>query len=110
MNIWWNKDGYTVREEKKQQKSKILGCFIPYGHFFCQFGEVLATTEHDEAIIISDIDYSQIELRRWITLKNHMLCIYLQIVHHLNLCQFVVFSQFISHSQNDFVCSEQISH
>jgi len=33
-------------------------------HFFWQFGEVLATTEHDEAIIIAEIDYSQIELRR----------------------------------------------
>ena len=30
-----------------------------------QFGEVLATTEHEEAIIISEIDYSLIELRRW---------------------------------------------
>lgn len=29
-----------------------------------QFGEVLATTEHDEAIIIAEIDYSLIELRR----------------------------------------------
>lgn len=31
---------------------------------FRQFGEVLATTEHDEAIIISEIDYSEVELRR----------------------------------------------
>ncbi|KAI3973569.1 hypothetical protein MKW92_033295 [Papaver armeniacum] len=28
------------------------------------FGEVLATTEHDESIIIAEIDYSLIELRR----------------------------------------------
>ena len=29
-----------------------------------QFGEVLATTEHEEAILVAEIDYSQIELRR----------------------------------------------
>lgn len=29
-----------------------------------QFGEVLATTEHDEEIIIAEIDYSLMELRR----------------------------------------------
>ncbi|KAK6927241.1 Carbon-nitrogen hydrolase [Dillenia turbinata] len=29
-----------------------------------QFGEVLATTEHEEAIIISEIDYSLVEMRR----------------------------------------------
>jgi omega-amidase len=28
------------------------------------FGEIIATTEHEEAILISEIDYSQIELRR----------------------------------------------
>lgn len=28
------------------------------------FGEILATTEHDEAVIVSEIDYSQIELSR----------------------------------------------
>ncbi|XP_027081517.1 omega-amidase, chloroplastic isoform X2 [Coffea arabica] len=28
------------------------------------FGEVLATTEHEEAILVAEIDYSQIELRR----------------------------------------------
>ena len=32
--------------------------------WFQQFGEVVATTEHDEAIIISEIDYSQVDLRR----------------------------------------------
>lgn len=29
-----------------------------------QFGEVLATTEHEEAIVIAEVDYSLIELRR----------------------------------------------
>ncbi|KAH7853251.1 hypothetical protein Vadar_000536 [Vaccinium darrowii] len=29
-----------------------------------QFGEVLATTEHDEAIVVAEIDYSLIDLRR----------------------------------------------
>lgn len=29
-----------------------------------QFGEVLATTEHEEATIIAEIDYSLIEQRR----------------------------------------------
>ncbi|XP_059633193.1 omega-amidase, chloroplastic-like isoform X5 [Cornus florida] len=29
-----------------------------------QYGEVLATTEHDEAIVIAEIDYSLIDLRR----------------------------------------------
>ncbi|KAL0372213.1 UNVERIFIED_CONTAM: Omega-amidase, chloroplastic [Sesamum calycinum] len=40
--------------------------YIAWGHstLVGPFGEVLATTEHDEAIIISEIDYSQIELRR----------------------------------------------
>ncbi|KAL2489601.1 Omega-amidase [Forsythia ovata] len=40
--------------------------YVAWGHstLVGPFGEVLATTEHDEAIIISDIDYSQIELRR----------------------------------------------
>lgn len=40
--------------------------YIAWGHstLVGPFGEVLATSEHDEAIIISEIDYSQIELRR----------------------------------------------
>ncbi|KAI3454172.1 hypothetical protein Pfo_010835 [Paulownia fortunei] len=40
--------------------------YIAWGHstLVGPFGEVLATTEHDEVIIISEIDYSQIELRR----------------------------------------------
>ncbi|KAL8054398.1 hypothetical protein ABFX02_05G134900 [Erythranthe guttata] len=40
--------------------------YVAWGHstLVGPFGEVLATTEHDEAIIISEIDYSQIELRR----------------------------------------------
>ncbi|KAK4338611.1 hypothetical protein RND71_043098 [Anisodus tanguticus] len=40
--------------------------YVAWGHstLIGPFGEVLATTEHDEAIIISEIDYSQIELRR----------------------------------------------
>lgn len=32
--------------------------------FSSQFGEVIATTEHEEAIIVEEIDYSLIELRR----------------------------------------------
>ncbi|CAI9771508.1 unnamed protein product [Fraxinus pennsylvanica] len=40
--------------------------YVAWGHstLVGPFGEVLATTEHGEAIIISDIDYSQIELMR----------------------------------------------
>ncbi|KAI7997722.1 hypothetical protein LOK49_LG10G03086 [Camellia lanceoleosa] len=39
---------------------------VAWGHstLVGPFGEILATTEHDEAIIISEVDYSQIELRR----------------------------------------------
>lgn len=42
-----------------------------------QFGEVLATTEHDEAIIIAEIDYSILEQRRFsfILTKIHCTCI-----------------------------------
>lgn len=40
--------------------------YVAWGHstLVGPFGEVLATTEHDEAIVISEIDYSLIELRR----------------------------------------------
>ncbi|XAR57579.1 hypothetical protein NMG60_11025770 [Bertholletia excelsa] len=40
--------------------------YVAWGHstLVGPFGEVLSTTEHDEDIIISEIDYSQIELRR----------------------------------------------
>ncbi|CAM8969514.1 unnamed protein product [Rhodiola kirilowii] len=40
--------------------------YVAWGHsaLIGPFGEVLATTDHDEAIIISEIDYSNIELRR----------------------------------------------
>lgn len=40
--------------------------YVAWGHstLIGPFGEVLATTEHEEAIIISEIDYSQMELRR----------------------------------------------
>ncbi|XP_071715164.1 omega-amidase, chloroplastic-like [Rutidosis leptorrhynchoides] len=40
--------------------------YVAWGHssLVGPFGEVLATTEHDEATIISEIDYSQLELRR----------------------------------------------
>ncbi|RWR95915.1 nitrilase/cyanide hydratase and apolipoprotein N-acyltransferase family protein [Cinnamomum micranthum f. kanehirae] len=40
--------------------------YIAWGHstLIGPFGEVLATTEHDEAIVIAEIDYSVIELRR----------------------------------------------
>ncbi|KAF6144799.1 hypothetical protein GIB67_036262 [Kingdonia uniflora] len=40
--------------------------YIAWGHstLVGPFGEVLATTEHEETIIIAEIDYSQIELRR----------------------------------------------
>ncbi|KAG0577185.1 hypothetical protein KC19_5G137100 [Ceratodon purpureus] len=30
-----------------------------------QFGEILATTEHEEATIFADIDYSQLDTRRY---------------------------------------------
>jgi omega-amidase len=29
-----------------------------------QFGEILATTEHEEATIFADIDYSELDTRR----------------------------------------------
>ncbi|KAH6761637.1 Nitrilase/cyanide hydratase and apolipoprotein N-acyltransferase family protein [Perilla frutescens var. hirtella] len=40
--------------------------YVAWGHstLVGPFGEVLATTEHDEAIVISEIDYSLIEQRR----------------------------------------------
>ncbi|KAL5728651.1 omega-amidase [Ranunculus cassubicifolius] len=43
-----------------------LGGYVAWGHstLVGPFGEVLATTEHDEAIVIAEIDYSQVDLRR----------------------------------------------
>ncbi|XP_059453901.1 omega-amidase, chloroplastic [Corylus avellana] len=40
--------------------------YVAWGHstLVGPFGEVLATTEHEEAIIIAEVDYSLIELRR----------------------------------------------
>ncbi|KAL5559502.1 hypothetical protein UlMin_035713 [Ulmus minor] len=40
--------------------------YVAWGHstLVGPFGEVLATTEHEEAIIIAEIDYSLVELRR----------------------------------------------
>ncbi|KAL3497433.1 hypothetical protein ACH5RR_040165 [Cinchona calisaya] len=40
--------------------------YVAWGHssLVGPFGEVIATTEHDEAIIIAEVDYSQIEFRR----------------------------------------------
>ncbi|XP_076908809.1 omega-amidase, chloroplastic-like [Bidens hawaiensis] len=40
--------------------------YVAWGHstLVGPFGEVLATTEHDEATIVSEIDYSLLELRR----------------------------------------------
>lgn len=40
--------------------------YVAWGHstLVGPFGEVLATTEHEEAIIISEIDYSLIDIRR----------------------------------------------
>lgn len=40
--------------------------YIAWGHstLVGPFGEIIATTEHEEAIIVEEIDYSQIELRR----------------------------------------------
>ncbi|CAI9759075.1 unnamed protein product [Fraxinus pennsylvanica] len=40
--------------------------YVAWGHstLVGPFGEVIATTEHDEAIVISEIDYSLIEQRR----------------------------------------------
>jgi hypothetical protein len=40
-----------------------------------QFGEVLATTEHEEAIIIAEIDYSILEQRRFTFLQTTISCI-----------------------------------
>ncbi|GAA0170213.1 hydrolase [Lithospermum erythrorhizon] len=44
----------------------INSSYVAWGHstLVGPFGEVLATTEHDEAILIADIDYSLIEQRR----------------------------------------------
>lgn len=44
----------------------LTAAYHAWGHstLVGPFGEVLATTEHEEAIIISEIDYSFIELRR----------------------------------------------
>lgn len=40
--------------------------YVAWGHstLVGPFGEVMATTEHDEAIVIAEIDYSLIDLRR----------------------------------------------
>ncbi|KAL3744545.1 hypothetical protein ACJRO7_013763 [Eucalyptus globulus] len=40
--------------------------YVAWGHstLIGPFGQVLATTEHEEAIIIADIDYSEMEMRR----------------------------------------------
>ncbi|GAB2222991.1 hypothetical protein Droror1_Dr00017124 [Drosera rotundifolia] len=40
--------------------------YVAWGHstLIGPFGEVLATTEHDEAIVIAEIDYTTIEFRR----------------------------------------------
>ncbi|GMG99153.1 hypothetical protein Nepgr_000993 [Nepenthes gracilis] len=40
--------------------------YVAWGHssLIGPFGELLATTEHDEAIVIGEVDYSTIELRR----------------------------------------------
>ncbi|CAI9095905.1 OLC1v1031942C2 [Oldenlandia corymbosa var. corymbosa] len=40
--------------------------YVAWGHstLVGPFGEVLGTTEHEEAIVIAEIDYSEIELRR----------------------------------------------
>lgn len=40
--------------------------YVAWGHstLVGPFGEVIATTEHDEAIVMAEIDYSLIELRR----------------------------------------------
>jgi len=48
-----------------------------------QFGEVLATTEHEEAIIIAEIDYSILEQRRFsfiLTKILHMYSFYLLVI------------------------------
>lgn len=51
-----------------------------------QFGEVLATTEHAEDIIIAEIDYSILELRRWCDFATHQI-----VLLHKNLvkCLFI---------------------
>ncbi|CAH8319792.1 unnamed protein product [Eruca vesicaria subsp. sativa] len=40
--------------------------YTAWGHstLVCPFGEVLARTEHEEAIILAEIDYSILEKRR----------------------------------------------
>jgi hypothetical protein len=39
--------------------------YIVVNHVMEQFGEILATTEHEEATIFADIDYSQLDTRRY---------------------------------------------
>lgn len=46
-------------------------------NFLEQFGEIVATTEHEEATIFADIDYSEIDKRRYASLSYtwyFMLC------------------------------------
>lgn len=49
-----------------------------------QFGEVLATTEHEEATIIAEIDYSILEQRRFTfiqaTIILHMFYLWLPVM------------------------------
>lgn len=55
---------HTIRTSMKHWnlgKPMVYKC-----HFLCQFGEVLATTDHEETIVISEIDYSLIEQRRYL--------------------------------------------
>ncbi|XP_074335484.1 omega-amidase, chloroplastic-like isoform X2 [Apium graveolens] len=44
----------------------VASVYVAWGHstLVGPFGEILATTEHDEAVIVSEIDYSQVELIR----------------------------------------------
>ena len=59
---------YSTKTQTFSPTKHTLCC--RYGHViinylcFTQFGEVIATTEHEEATIIAEIDYSLIEQRR----------------------------------------------
>lgn len=59
------------------RNGNIFNCqYLLWNISMWQFGEILATTEHEEAIIIAEIDYSLLEQRRFIFLHTtslHML-------------------------------------
>lgn len=61
------------------RKGNIFNCqYLLWNISMWQFGEVLATAEHEEAIIIAEIDYSILEQRRFSFIR--MFCFWLSVI------------------------------